>query len=314
MKVSILTITYNQEKFIGQTIESALMQETDFDFEIVIGEDCSTDHTREIILDYKRRFPDKIRLLLHEKNVGAYQNAVQTMSLCQGEYIAVLDGDDYWTSPHKLQKQVDFLDSHPDYAICFHNAQVTYEDGSKALHNRYPDKMKSTYVLEDILNHTYVLPVTVLFRNGLVDAELPEAFRNLPICDWLRFILLAQHGKIGYAGEVMGVYRIHSGGLFSHKGSIDDLIRMKLAQLESYEVVNKYLGYKYDYIMRERIVQLCYGLARAYEQIGNKKMMRKYSAKGFRAHPVGAGTPYRYLLHALLVSIVSKKFSGATFA
>ena len=314
MKVSVLTITYNQEQFIGQAIESALMQETDFDFEIVIGEDCSTDRTREIVLDYKRRFPDKIRLLLQEKNLGAYPNAVQSLSLCQGDYITVLDGDDYWTSPHKLQKQVDFLDSHSDYVMCFHNAQVIHEDGSKAPHNRYPDSMKSTYVLEDILNHTYILPVSVMFRNGLVDAELPEAFKGLPICDWLRFILVAQHGKIGYSEEVMGVYRVHAGGIFSLKGSVEDRIRLKLAQLESYEVMNKYLNYQYDYIMRDRIVHLCYDLARAYERLGDWKMMRKYSAKGFRTHPLGNSTPYRYLLHTLLVTVFPRKPSGAAVA
>ena len=124
MKVSVLTITYNHEKYIAQAIESVLIQEVNFDYELVIGEDCSTDKTREIVIDYQRKYPHKIRLLLNEKNLGMHRNFAQTYHACRGQYIAVLEGDDFWTSPHKLQKQVDFLDNNPDFAICFHNMQV----------------------------------------------------------------------------------------------------------------------------------------------------------------------------------------------
>lgn len=109
MKVSVLMITYNHEKFIAQAIDSILMQQVNFDYEIVIGEDCSTDGTRAIVIQYQKEYPDKIRLLLPEENLGMHKNFVQTFRACQGEYIALLEGDDYWTSPRKLQKQVDFF-------------------------------------------------------------------------------------------------------------------------------------------------------------------------------------------------------------
>ena len=100
-----------------------LMQKVDFPYEIVIGEDCSTDRTREILLDYKRQYPDKIRLLLNEKNMGRRYNARNTLFSCTGDYIANLDGDDYWTDERKLQKQINFFSKHPDCTICFHNVK-----------------------------------------------------------------------------------------------------------------------------------------------------------------------------------------------
>src|SRR5438309_1588573 len=110
------------------------MQVTDFDYEIVIGEDCSTDRTREIVADLARLYPEKIRPLFHETNVGANRNLALALQMCQGQYVALLEGDDYWIDARKLQRQVWFLDDHPDYVICFHNVQVIYEDGSKIPH------------------------------------------------------------------------------------------------------------------------------------------------------------------------------------
>ena len=120
MKVSVTIITYNHEKFIRKTLDSVLMQKVNFQYEIVIGEDCSTDNTKKILLEYQNKHPGKIRLLLAENNQGLVRNFMQTYRACKGEYIATLDGDDYWISSRKLQKQVDFLDRHGDFSMCFH--------------------------------------------------------------------------------------------------------------------------------------------------------------------------------------------------
>ena len=106
--VSIASITYNHEKFIAQAIDSFLMQETDFDFEIIIGEDCSTDDTLKIIKEYKAKYPDIIKLITSESNVGMMTNFIRTLEACSGKYIALCEGDDYWTDTLKLQKQVNF--------------------------------------------------------------------------------------------------------------------------------------------------------------------------------------------------------------
>src|SRR5438046_9270455 len=113
MKISVIVLTYNHEKHIAQALDSVLMQETNFDYEIIIAEDCSIDRTRSIVLDFQRRNPEKVRLLLPLRNLGSAGNQIftQAFDLAQGGYVALLDGDDYWTSPKKLQKQVDSLET-----------------------------------------------------------------------------------------------------------------------------------------------------------------------------------------------------------
>ena len=130
MKLSVAMITYNHERFIRQAIESVLDQKVNFDFEIVIGEDCSTDSTRTIVAELQQQYPDRIVALMRPHNLGAMRNLQETLAACKGQYVALLEGDDYWTSQHKLQKQVDFLDARPDCAISCHRAQFIDEMNS----------------------------------------------------------------------------------------------------------------------------------------------------------------------------------------
>src|SRR5690606_11410501 len=127
MDLSIWCITYNHEKFIKQTLDGFLKQEIDASVEIVISDDASTDGTREILKQYAARFPEKIRLILHEKNIGMMRNFTSTLHECKGKYIALCEGDDYWTDSKKLKKQYDFLISNPDFSICAH--RVLYLKG-----------------------------------------------------------------------------------------------------------------------------------------------------------------------------------------
>ncbi|PYS29087.1 MAG: SAM-dependent methyltransferase, partial [Acidobacteria bacterium] len=242
MKLSVCLITYNHGRFIAQALESALAQETNFEFEIVVGEDCSADHTRQILVEYQQRYPGKIRLMLPEKNLGANRNFARTLQACRGQYIALLEGDDYWTAPTKLQEQVDFLDSHEECAICFHAVRVFHEDGSVAprLSPRFGHKKIST--IEDLLGLGNFIPTcAAVFRNGLI-SEFPDWFYTLRIADFSLHVLNAQYGKIGYINKVMGAYRIHSGGTFSAastSGNAHEVVR-------TYDYLNSYLDYKYD--------------------------------------------------------------------
>src|ERR1051325_2984774 len=108
-KLSVNIITYNHARFIGQTLDSVLNQKCDFDFEIIVGDDCSRDGTTDIVKDYYRRFPEKIKLLVRDQNVGSGANARQTLEMCRGEYVACVEGDDYWTDPEKIRLQVEYL-------------------------------------------------------------------------------------------------------------------------------------------------------------------------------------------------------------
>jgi glycosyltransferase involved in cell wall biosynthesis len=167
MKVSVLVMTYNHAGFIAQALESALMQQVNFAYEVLISEDCSTDGTREIVLDFQKRHPDKIRLLLSKQNLHSNEIVVRGIEAAQGPYIALLDGDDYWTSPHKLQKQADFLDAYPECAFCFHNATVIHEDGSKPPRNWTPANQKEFSTLEDIWLGNFIATCSTMFRRGL---------------------------------------------------------------------------------------------------------------------------------------------------
>ena len=128
--VSIVTIAYNLENYLAEAIESVLMQNVNFSYELVIGEDCSKDNTLQIAMDYQSRYPDRIRVLKREKNLGLTPNCVDTHNHCRGKYIALLDGDDYWTDKNKLQKQVDFMELHPEYAGCAHQSSIIRGDAS----------------------------------------------------------------------------------------------------------------------------------------------------------------------------------------
>lgn len=251
MKVSVLTITYNHEKYIAQAIESVLMQEVHFEYELVIGEDCSTDRTREIVVDYQKKYPHKIRLLLNEKNLGMHRNFAQTYNACRGQYIAVLEGDDFWTSQHKLQKQVDFLDTHRDFAICFHNMQIIYEDDSKKPHLSNVDQ-KEVSTIEDLFKSDPTMTASCLFRNKLFGV-FPKWFFNLSFGDWALTILNAEHGKIMYIDEVMGVYRVHKGGVTFTINQKSRSIVITI-MIDFLKIIDRHFNYKYRYIIRDALI------------------------------------------------------------
>lgn len=289
MKVSILMITYNHEKFIAQAIESVLAQEVDFEYELVIGEDCSPDRTREIVIDYHQKYPTKIRPLLHKKNLGGrgMNNFVTTFHACQGQYIAILEGDDYWTNPQKLQKQVNFLDSHPDVAICFHNVRTFYQDGSQEPHNLRPANQKEISTLEDLFVANFIPSCSVVFRRGLVN-DFPDWFYTLEMGDWPLHILNAEHGKtwaeggnIGYINEVMATYRIHRGGVWSSESKQ----RRLHAYLEMFEQLNPYFDYKYDRHIRASISKYSLDLACVYAECGEMTKAERYLLKSLIEYP-----------------------------
>jgi glycosyltransferase involved in cell wall biosynthesis len=248
MKVSVCIITYNHARFIGQALESALMQKTNFDYEIVIGEDCSTDATRHICEEYARLYPDKIRLLKNNQNLGMVENFKRTLNACTGQYVALLEGDDYWTDELKLQKQVDFLESNRDYAIVFHNAEVLIDEtgekyiaySNEVIKPFMIKKPSSTTSLQEIAAGNFIHTQTVLFRNGLY-GELPSWFSSdLPAVDWPIHVINAHYGKIFFMDEVMAVYRVHNLGVWS---ALDDIKRLEKT-VKLFEIVYKNLKTK----------------------------------------------------------------------
>jgi glycosyltransferase involved in cell wall biosynthesis len=287
VKVSVLMITYNQEKYIAQALDSVLMQEVDFEYEIIIGEDCSTDGTREIVVDYQQRHPDKISLLLPEKNLGMMQNFIQTYHACTGEYIAILEGDDFWTCSTKLQTQVNFLDSHPESAISFHTTKVFFEDDS-APEYLFPLNHRETSSLEELLEHNFIQTCSVVFRNRLF-GDFPEWFFTCIVGDYPLHIFNAEHGNIGFIKDVMAAYRIHSGGVWSMQMQKNFVRNMTGWQL-MYANLDQYFEKKYHSILKKKVYECELALYKWH--------LRKKNYKTAIKHATTLVTKYSFLLIA----------------
>ena len=240
MKISVCLIAYNHELFIEQAVQGVLLQHTNFDYEIVVGEDCSTDRTLEILLQLREQNPDKIRLLTTHQNLGMIQNYIRTLKACNGEYVALLDGDDYWCAEDKLRKQVDFLDQHPDFAVCFHSVLRVDNNGVQQPKVMWPIQGKEIFDLSDLVKFNFIPTCSALIRRESIK-EIPIWAYSLNFLDWLLFILAAEHGKIKFIDEVMSTYRVHSSGFWS---SMDPINRME-SRLQFFENLDPYLDYKY---------------------------------------------------------------------
>jgi len=258
VKVSVVMITYNHEKYIAQAIESVLMQETSFNFEVVIGEDCSTDRTREIVIEYQKKFPDKIRLLLQDKNLGANANYRQTYSACNGEYIAYLEGDDYWIDRKKLQKQVAFLEKNTEFSMCFTGARKIDEKGTLLDENMVAQQFRKSHSQKDLIRG-YVPPsLTVMVRQ--YHLKYPKCCHKIVNLDYFECAMLAENGDVGYLPDITACFRMHSGGIWSLK----DQEYHTVCDLELSEALLKHFGWKYRSMLLSK-VRWAYGnLIRLY--------------------------------------------------
>ena len=209
---SVWLITYNHEKFIAEAIDSALTQITDFDFEIVIGDDCSTDGTTAIVQKYKNDFPERIKTIYQQKNVGALRNAYEfTLSQCKGKYIAPLEGDDYWIDPYRLQKQVDFLERNPEYGLIYGNQYHLEPEGKL---QPYIPSTISTF--EDLLFNSSIPTASTCLRKVLIDqfaADTSFLSKNWHLADFPLWLWIFQNSKIHHVDEFYSVYRRHAGSV-----------------------------------------------------------------------------------------------------
>jgi glycosyltransferase involved in cell wall biosynthesis len=209
--VSIFLLTYNQEQFIAQTINSILMQKANFNFQIVIGEDCSADATRSICKTFAEKYSNKIKLLpALEKNIGLIANYMRTIKACEGKYIAICDGDDYWIDENKLQKQVSFLEDNPNYSIVYSKLKKLFPDGT--FKESIQRKLKQAGDFDDLVFENVIPSVTVLFRNRQNISAVPTWITNFPYGDWPTYLwILKDGGKIHFMDEITAVYRMHIG-------------------------------------------------------------------------------------------------------
>lgn len=203
---SVCIITYNQEKYISQTLDSILNQEHSYDYEIVIGEDCSTDSTRKIIEEYATKFPNIIKPIFNAKNVGLIKNYFNTINNCYGKYIMQCAGDDWWL-PGKVKKQIEFMETNPDVGMCYGKAQI-YENGKKT----FGSFGKKREGFEELLYKGNVVPAaTVCYRREIYEHyanEIEPEKQNWLMEDYPMWLYFAHESKVKFLNTVSAVYRV----------------------------------------------------------------------------------------------------------
>ena len=217
--LSICCLTYNHEQYLKECIDGFISQKTNFKFEIIIHDDASTDKTLDIIEMYSSLYPDIIVPIIQKEN--QYSKGIKPIfkyvfPKSKGKYIALCEGDDYWTDPYKLQKQVDFLEANPEYSICFHPVQVL-KNG--VFENDDLRKVGETSTIYDLAKGNYIHTPSVVFRNGFLD-RLPLSIYQAPAGDYFLHMLNAKKGLIKKLDELMAVYRKHDQGIWSKTDKI----------------------------------------------------------------------------------------------
>jgi glycosyltransferase involved in cell wall biosynthesis len=239
--VTVLVITYNHERYVASALAGALSQKTSFDFEILVADDCSTDKTADRLRGIAEEHPGRVRFLSRPVNLGICQNFADAYHACRGEFVAILEGDDVWHNPFKLETLVTALDRRPDCSFAFHDVRLRYEDG------REDDRCCPPYVrpelrLGDFVIHNFVPNCSaLLYRNGLID-RFPDWFTTLSYYDWPLHVLHLLHGPALYLNKPLSTYRVHSGGAWHGAGPQYRLDKL----LEIFDALNRHLGFEYD--------------------------------------------------------------------
>ena len=248
--VSISCLTYNQEKFVADALDSFIMQKVDFEYEILIHDDASTDKTADIIRTYEERYPHLINVIYQSENT--YSKGAKICEFNQfrarGKYIAICEGDDYWTDPYKLQKQVEYMESHPSCSLCVHAGYKVNENKELQKKHVRPNIGDKEFSIHEIISSGGRLFVTnsVLYRTDLVLTR-PRFFELSPVGDYPLMILLALQGSVYYIDTYMSAYRVGVEGSWSERtySNPEKAIRHFERTLEMLEELNQYTNHQY---------------------------------------------------------------------
>lgn len=287
--VSILCITYNHEKYIEQAVESFFDQKTSFHVEMIIADDASSDRNQEVIKALKATKPDIISIL-RQKNIGPQANWLDAFKKCTGKYIALCEGDDYWTDPYKLQKQVDFLERNSDFSICGHKTKMLFENDP--MNGEIEGADEGNYSIEDLTRKNFIPTSSVLFIKEYIKV-LPGWFFNLPVGDWPLFLLLAQHGKIQMLGDVMSVHRIHSGGIWTADTVNKTYINQHETLLKTFDIIKDKFNSSVNKQLLNNYNNELFHLATIYYKSKNYHKLREIVAELSRIEDInGSGSGY----------------------
>lgn len=285
MGVSIICNTYNHEKYIRDALDGFIMQQTDFPFEILIHDDASTDKTQDIIREYEQKYPALVKPIYQVEN--QYSKHDGTISRIQnerakGKYIACCEGDDYWTDPRKLQKQYDFMETHPDYSMCGCSTQWVNVLTGKT-QNRGTVEQDRDFSLEDFLMPENGRPF--LFVSFFIRAEVwkERPLWGFPMGDLPMTYYAAMQGKVHMLADNMCVYRWFSDGSWTARMYNDqDRIKINKKMLKGFEAMNRDTEYRYDELIQRKIRSVKYSLAiyeHDYKAIKSEELIDIYRNK-----------------------------------
>jgi glycosyltransferase involved in cell wall biosynthesis len=217
---SICTMTYNLENYVAEALDSLLAQETDFPFEMVIDDDCSSDATVEVLKKYIEKYPNIITVNFRKKNVGMRRNFIENMQRAKGKYLALCDGDDYWTDPLKLQKQVDFLEKNSEYVLTYSPLESIFEDGVTKTSSNWNTQDRDSLEIQKYFLRTGIC--AVCFRNVDIIKEYPFEYRCAPLPDHFLWSVLGSYGKGKFLKDIKAArYRMHVGGDYTGRSELE---------------------------------------------------------------------------------------------
>lgn len=288
--VSIECVTYNHENFIADAIESFLMQKTDFAFEILIYDDASTDRTADIIKEYENMYPEIIKPIYQTENQYSKGVYVEMMNLnrVKGKYIATCEGDDYWTDPYKLQKQVEFMEEHPEYSMCVHAANRVSSLKKKVLSSVKPSMQSREMSIDEIIEGggEFIATNSILYSKEKV-LDLPPFYFNAPVGDYPLVIHGALQGKVYYMEDNMSAYRVGVIGSWTEREMTS--FEKKKKHLEEInkmlDEINQYTNYQYEQVITrtQKRNLLCLLLQEGRRKEAKKEEFRElYKRLGFK--------------------------------
>lgn len=318
VRVSVLVTSYQHERYIARALDSVLEQDGGVRYEVLVGDDGSEDGSRAVIAEYAKAHPDRVRPFFPEGNLGLAGKTMLNALLrrARGEYVAKLDGDDYWTSGAKLSRQVAYLDAHPECSMCFHNVLWRHEDASRPDVPYNGADQASELQMQDLIGANPVASCSAVFRREAIH-PLPAWYFEQPWCDWQLNLIASQRGSIHYIPELMAVHLTHPAGMWS-----------RLSWLEALEGITRFqeglrgiVPPELEGRRREALAETWAKRAVEHARLADSAQARRCLHRSFRVRPLharrlrrGGGEGRRILLWMRLNIVRPLRACGRRFA